>query len=243
MIAIEIFCENNNVYKEYPLGITLMEIAEDMNIKTDSPICGALVNNKVRELSFSIVKPKNIRFIDYSNRDGKRMYTRSLFFLLYVAVKELYPEFSLKIDHTISRGFYCELEGLEGKLYKTYIEKIKERMEELVEDDLPFIRQEKQLENSKEYEANNLQDKIRLYEDSGLLYANIYYLKEYANYFHGHLLPSTSYLRKFDLVKFDDGMLLRLPSNESFSQLRSFVRKISYLKYFRIIRNGLKYLE
>jgi uridine kinase len=234
MTSIEIFCENNNVYKEYPLGITLMEIAEDMKIKTDFPICGALVNNKVRELSFSIVKPKNIRFIDYSNKDGKRMYTRSLFFLLYVAVKEVYPELSLKIDHTISRGFYCELEGLEGKLYKTCIEKIKERMEELVEDDLPFERQGKQLEKIlKEYEENGLHDKIRLYQDSGLLYASIYYLKGYANYFHGHLLPSTSYLRKFDLVKFDDGMLLRLPSNESFSQLRSFVREDKLFEIFQ----------
>ena len=73
MINIEIFCENNNQYKEYPLGITLQEIADDLQIKTSFPLFGALVNNKVRELSFCVVKPKNIRFIDYSNPDGQRM--------------------------------------------------------------------------------------------------------------------------------------------------------------------------
>ncbi len=234
MAAIEIFCENNNQYKDYPLGITLMEIATDMNIKTEFPICGAMVNNKVRELSYCIVKPKNIRFIDYSNRDGKRMYTRSLFFLLYVAVKDLYPDLKLKIDHTISKGFYCEIDGCDKEFYKSCIGNIKTRMEEIVDEDHPFIRHNKQMEKVlAEYQDNGLDDKIRLYEDSGLLYANIYYLNGYVNYFHGHLLPSTTYLRKFDLEQFDDGMLIRLPSNESFSQLRSFVREDKLFEIFQ----------
>ncbi len=78
MRKIEIYCENNNRYKEYPLGTTLSEVAADMKIEMKFPICGALVNNKVRELSFDIVKPKNIRFIDYSSTDGQRIYIRSL---------------------------------------------------------------------------------------------------------------------------------------------------------------------
>ena len=106
MRNIEFFIENTNQTKEYPFGITLQEIADDLNIKTDFPICGALVNNKVRELSFDLVKPKNLRFIDYSHADGQRMYVRSVFFLLYAAVKDLYPDVKLKIDHAISRGYY-----------------------------------------------------------------------------------------------------------------------------------------
>lgn len=65
MKTIEIFCENNNQYKEYPLGTTLLEIAGDMGIEMPFPICGAMVNHKVRELTFEVVKPKDIRFIDY----------------------------------------------------------------------------------------------------------------------------------------------------------------------------------
>jgi len=226
MINIEIFCENNNQYKEYPLGITLQEIADDMKIATDSPLCGALVNNKVRELSFSVVKPKNIRFIDYTHPDGQRMYIRSMFFLMYVAVKELYPDVHLKIDHAISRGYYCEFENSAKELTEDYIDEIKNRMNELVQSNLPFIRQGKQLDKIlAEYHENGLEDKVRLYDDSGWLYAYIYYLKGHPNYFHGHLLPSTTFLTRFDLEKFNGGMLLRLPSEERFTQLRDFVRQ------------------
>jgi uridine kinase len=234
MINIEIFCENNNQYKEYPLGITLNEIADDLKIKTDSPLCGALVNNKVRELSFSVVKPKNIRFIDYSHPDGQRMYIRSLFFLLYAAVKDLFPEIRLKIDHGISKAFYCELEGMEMKFCKECVDQIKIRMEELVDDNLPFNRQGKQLDKiMEEYRLHGLDDKIRLYADSGWLYAYIYYLGDYANYFHGHMLPSTGYLKNFDLEHFNGGMLLRLPSPKSFWRLQDFVMQDKLFGIFR----------
>jgi len=226
MTNIEIFCENDNQYKEYPLGVTLQEIAEDLGVKTSSPLCGALVNNKVRELSFSVVKPKDIRFIDYSHPDGQRMYIRSLFFVLYVAVKELYPNMHLKIDHAISRGYYCEFEDFGDMLTNNHVDEIKKRMQEMVDSNLPFIRQGKQLEKIlAEYRENGLEDKVRLYADSGWLYAYIYYLKGHPNYFHGHLLPSTSFLTKFNLEKFNDGMLLRVPSEEQFTQLRDFVRQ------------------
>lgn len=234
MINIEIFCENNNQSKEYPLGITLGEIADDMQIRTDSPLCGALVNNKVRELSFGVVKPKNIRFIDYSHPDGQRMYIRSLFFLLYAAVKDLFPDIRLKIDHGISKAFYCELEGMGLKFCKECVDQIKIRMEELVEDDIPFNRQGKQLDKiMEEYRANGLDDKIRLYADSGWLYAYVYYLGDYVNYFHGHLLPSTGYLKNFDLEHFNGGMLLRLPSPNSFWRLQDFVMQDKLFGIFR----------
>jgi uridine kinase len=234
MINIEIFCENNNLFKEYPLGITLSEIADDLKIKTDFPLCGALVNNKVRELSFCVVKPKNIRFIDYSHPDGQRMYIRSLFFLLYAAVKDVFPDVRLKIDHAISKAFYCELEGLEKIFCKECVNQIKIRMEELVDNDMPFIRQGKQMDKIlEEYRLNGMDDKVRLYADLGWLYAYIYYLGGYPNYFHGHLLPSTGYLKNFDLEQFNDGMLLRLPSQKSFWQLQDFVMQDKLFGIFR----------
>ena len=234
MINIEIFCENNNQYKDYPLGITLGEIAEDLKIETDFPLCGALVNNKVRELSFSVVKPKNIHFIDYTHPDGQRMYIRSLFFILYAAVKDLFPGVRLKIDHAISKAFYCELEGLQVKFCNECVEKIKQHMEELIDADMPFVRQGKQLDKiMDEYRLSGLDDKVRLYAESGWLYAYVYYLGNYVNYFHGHLLPSTGYLKNFDLEHFDEGMLLRLPSKKSFWHLQDFVQQDKLFGIFR----------
>jgi uridine kinase len=234
MKTIEIFCENNNRYKKYPIGITLEEIAIDMNISNDILICGALVNNKVREMSFSVVKPKNICFIDYNHPDGQRMYIRSLFFLLYAAVKDVFPDVKLKIDHAISKAFYCELEGINIANLKSYTDQLKTRMEEMVEEDLPFIREGKQLDKIlEEYAQAGLNDKVRLYADSGWLYAYIYYLGNYANYFHGHLLPSAGYLKNFSLESFNSGMLLRLPSKKSFWHLQDYVHQNKLFGIFR----------
>ncbi|MGF7138196.1 uridine kinase family protein [Roseimarinus sediminis] len=234
MRNIEVYIENTNQSKEYPFGITLKEIANDLNIKSDFPIFGALVNNKVRELSFDIVKPKNIRFIDYAHPDGQRMYIRSVFFVLYAAIKDLYPEAKLKIDHAISRGYYCELEGLGTEFCDSCVNEIKIRMQEFISDDLPFVRKGKQLSRiMDEYRQGGLDDKVRLYEGTGWLYAYIYYLGQFANYFHGHLLPSTGYIKNFDLERFNGGMLLRLPSDKSFRRLRDYVHQEKLFGIFR----------
>ncbi|HPS11986.1 MAG TPA: nucleoside kinase, partial [Prolixibacteraceae bacterium] len=234
MKPIEIFCENNNQYKEYSLGTTLLEIAGDMGIDMEFPICGALVNNKVRELEFEVVKPKNIRFIDYTHPDGKRIFTRSLFFILYAAVRDVMPLAKLKIDHSISKGFYCELENLEEPLCDECIEKIKARMREIIAEDMPYERRGKQLERiMEEYKEAGLDDKVQLYEGTGWLYAYVYYLENHANYFHGHLLPSTGYVMNFDLERFNGGMFLRLPSEAGKGQLRDFIQQDKLFDIFQ----------
>lgn len=234
MRNIELFIENTNQQKEYPFGITLKEISEDLKLKTEFPICGAFVNNKVRELSFEIVKPKNIRFIDYAHPDGQRMFVRSLFFVLYAAVKDLYPDSRLKIDHAISRGYYCELEGIGDNFCDSCVNEIKIRMQEFIKMNLPFVRVGKQLSKiMEEYLQNGLDDKVRLYEGTGWLYAYTYTMGGFSNYFHGHLLPSTGYIKNFDLERFNGGMLLRLPSEESFRRLRDFVHQEKLFEIFR----------
>lgn len=234
MRKIEIYCENNNQYKEYPLGTTLSQVAADMKIEMKFPICGALVNNKVRELSFDIVKPKNIRFIDYSSSDGQRIYIRSLFFLLYAAVREVFPNGKLKIDHAISRGFYCELDNLDDSFCDGCVSKIKQRMQELAEADLPFQRVGKQMDKVlTEYTEAGLNDKVKLYESTGWLYSYVYYLGNHMNYFHGHLLPSSGFLTTFDLERFNGGMFLRLPSEHNSGQLRDFVVQEKLFEVFQ----------
>lgn len=224
MRTIKIFCENNQISKNYPLGITVQEIANDMGIKMEFTLCGALVNNKVRSLTFDVVKPKNIRFIDYSDPNGMRIYIRSLFFLLYAAVKDLYPNARLKIDHGISHGYYCEIEDMEKPLDQVCIDKIKAKMRELVAANLPFKREGKQLELIiADYKAEGLNDKVQLLSDSKHLYEYEYILDKHVNNFHGHLLPSTGFINIFDLDLFEGGMLLRLPSEHFCGQIRDFV--------------------
>ena len=244
MRQIEIYCENTLEFKTVSLGTTLAEIAEELKVETEFPIIGAYVNNKVRELSFEIVKPKTIRFFDYSDPSGQRIYIRSLFFLLYASIKEIFPEAKLKIDHAISRGFYCELDNLKEDFCENCIDKIKDKMNELVAQDLPFERYGKQMQIIMgEYEDADLQDKIKLYESSGHLYAYVYYLNGYVNYFHGHLLPSTKYLKTFDIDRFHEGMILRIPSEENQLRLRDFVQQNKLFEIFQNHKQWASILE
>ena len=110
---IEIRCVNSNSNCEFPLGITLGEIAQSLSVKNPRPILGAYVNNRPKPLDYELVKPRMVEFIDYTCRDGQRMYLRTLSFILFAAIKNLWPEVRLKIDHAISKGYYCELEELD----------------------------------------------------------------------------------------------------------------------------------
>src|SRR5690554_5486112 len=116
MKKVEVFCHNTDSKHSYPMGTSLMEICKDLNIKLKHRTCGAIVNHEARELSFCVVKPKQIKFFDVSHPDGMRMYIRSLIFIMYVAVKEIFPHVSLRIRKGISNGYFCELSGMGRKI-------------------------------------------------------------------------------------------------------------------------------
>ncbi|HPR31391.1 MAG TPA: nucleoside kinase [Prolixibacteraceae bacterium] len=234
MKTIDIYCENTGQEKSYPLGTSLFEIAEDLKDQLRMKVCGAYVNNKVRELSFEIVKPKNIRFFGLNETDGMRIYIRSLFFLFYVAFKKVCPGARLIIDHAISNGYYCEIEDLKCDNHAGMVRQIKEEMTLMVTKDLPIVRNGiKMSELLEAYEKQGLHDKVMLFSKTGWLYGYAYFLDGYINYFHGHMLPSTYYLQTFDVEPFDNGLLLRLPDDKDFGRLQDFVPEHKLFGIFR----------
>jgi len=231
---IEIYCENNKTRKKYEIGTSLGEMVKDMNIQVKYPILGAKVNNRVEELSYQIVNPKNIRFIDISDVDGMRMYIRSISFVLIKAVKELYPGVDLKIEHAISKGLYCELGNLGHELDMQTVLNIVERMKEIVAEDIPFIREEILTEDAlKIFQANNFTEKVKLFKSRKNLYTSVYYLGNMVDYFYGYLVPSTGYLKTFDLIKYYEGMLLMLPNRSNPDELEEMIRQDKMFDIFQ----------
>lgn len=217
---IQIHCQNTNSVKSYPLGVTLADIKDDLEIKLNNPVCGALVNNKVKELSFAVVKSKQVRFIDYSHIDGRRLYVRSLLFLLYVAVREVLPQVKLRVLNGISNGYYCELVGLERPINDSDIFELKEEMQDWVDRDVPFDKRGLlTTEAVEELVKQGLEEKAKLFDQQGMLFSYLYFINGYCNYFYGHHVPSTGYLSSFDLVPYFDGILLRVPKPDDFEQL------------------------
>ena len=220
MKELEIYCLNTRSKHSYPMGTSLLEICKDLDVETENMVCGAIVNHQVRELSFRLVKPKRVEFIDVSHPDGIRMYIRSLIFVLYAATKEVYPHVSLRIQKGISNGYFCELTGFGREITQQDIELIKKEMRNLIAKEIPFIKKGMLTEDAVEHlMQEGLEDKAMLFEQQGHLFTSLYYLGDLGNYFYGHLLPSTGYLSIFGLEKYYDGLLLRIPDTDNFNEL------------------------
>lgn len=223
MSTIDIYCVNTGEKRKYPLGVSLHDVKDDFDVELENPVLGALVNNKVKELSFVFVKNKKVEFIDYSHPDGQRLYIRSLFFVLYAAVREVFPEVKLKMMHGISRGYYCELAGLDRPITESDVFAIKSEMQQIIHKNLPFEKVGIPTEEAVEIcKKENLRFKAKLFEQQGTMFSYIYFMGERANYFYGHMVPSTGYLQVFDLVSYYDGMLLRVPNPQNFSEVQPY---------------------
>lgn len=231
---IDITCTNNNTTKQYQLGTSLLDIIEDQNIKLDYPILGAMVNNQLEELNYSIFKPKTINFIDIRHRAGRLMYVRSLSFILIKAVRDVFPNRFLEIKHSVSKGIYCEIEGIDSSNNLEAVSDIQNRMRQLIAEDIPFRREEVLMKDAiKIFEENNYNEKKLLFETCPQFYASVYYLDDVVDYFYGYLVPSTSYIQVFDLVNYYDGMLLRLPMNENPNKLQPIVQQHKMFEIFK----------
>lgn len=234
MKKIEIFCVNTGNSEFFPLGTTLAEIAQTMNIKLEGIICGAYVNHRVKPMDFELVKPKQIEFFDYSNRDGQRIYLRTLSFILYAAVKNLWPDARLKIDHAISKGYYCSLEELDHQLTEEDIWQIREEMKSIVRQDLPVTRMAMLTEKAIGlFEEEGLTRKAELFKGYGRLYAPIIELGGHVNFFYGHQLTSTGEVTMFGLEKYYDGLLLRFPKQNDFYELEPATEQDKLFGIFR----------
>ncbi len=231
---IEIHCENINEKKQWELGTSLSEIAAQLKIQTRYPILGAMVNNELKEMDYNIFKPKKVRFIDITHPDGMRMVVRSLCFVLHKAVRDLFPNAFLTIEHSVSKGFYCEIDGLSDKLSRDMISRLRERMKSLIQNDMPFRRVEMETEKAVElFHKVGMEEKAQLFRDRVELYTSVYYLNDTIGYFYGYLVPSTGILPIFDLVPYYDGMLLRFPRASDPTKLEDVVPQDKMFEIFQ----------
>lgn len=209
--TITIRCKNTGRSHKVPIGFTLEEVYEMLEIKMPFEPTSAKVNNKVEGLHFMFFNDKDVEFLDVTSPSGLRTYTRSLFFVLYKAVRDLYPGARLRIDTPVSNGYFCQLET-EGGVTPAVVGALKKRMDEIVAENLSFHRITCPTDEAvARFRADGLESKARLLESCGSLYTTYYTLGDTADYFYGSLLIKTSQLILFDLVAYGDGLLLRLP--------------------------------
>lgn len=232
----EVLLVNDGRRYELPLFEKLSDFSKQVCpvVKDDRtgvvyPVLAALVDHKLKELDFKLAMTHEVEFIGYNHPDGRRTYLRSLCFVLQNAVRELFPDKVLVIDHSLPSGLYCKVietrKQEDGRcrtlaLTQEQLASVKSRMQEIVSADMPF-RKEKidAVTAEKMFEENNQPEKAELQKSLGKFICSVYFLDGHADTFHGPLLPSTGYLKVFDLLPFAEGFCLQFPSEGDFSKV------------------------
>lgn len=225
--TITVYCKNTRTYHEVPRGISLIELKDLLHIQMPYPIIAAHVNYKVENLDFLLYKPKDVEFLDASTPSGMRAYVRTLDMVLACAVNELYPRMDLRVEHPISKGYYCTLQwhmsksdnGAEAEeqplVTPEMVQAIKKRMEQIISEDRPIYEEEKQTKEVIKMFAARFNNESSIFETLGNPYCRYFRMGDYIDYYTNVLLPSSGYITLFDIEPFKDGMLVRIPNRHN----------------------------
>lgn len=220
MDKARIWCENTKSDYIADYGTSLLDIARSiMPAETEGTeekqILAALVDGILKDLNFKVFRPHKVEFIGYSHPNGIRTYVRSLCFVLQKAVKDIFPDKNLVIKYALPSGHYCELHDSEGNIYVLSGEEIKalkRQIKNIISRDLPFRKEKLTEEEAGKIFAGTRQPaKIDLMKSLGRYTTSVYFLDGYGDTFYGPLLPSSGYLRAFELRPFSKGMCLQYP--------------------------------
>jgi len=197
---------------EGPVGTPLEEYIKTALSDSSVPFIAALVNGKLRELTYQIWSDARVDPVFLSNSDGVRIYRRSLSFLLVTVVRELFPEAQIFVDHTLPfGGFFCQVRG-RAPFSVEELAQIEARMREIVAEDAPITRERVPLDEVIEiFRARSEEEKVQLLTRRKKDYLTLYNLRGSRDYFHGYMVPSTGYLRYFALHPWPPGFVLQYP--------------------------------
>lgn len=221
---VKIFCKNTGTYKEFQEGTMLLDMINEFDFEKPYEIIAARVNNVAQGLKFRAYHSRDIEFLDYRTYSGRNVYSRSLCFLLYKAALDIFPDCKVVMRRPISKGFFCSIDKCDGNpLSARDIDLIKARMREIVNEDIQFHRHEVQIAEAIDvFRKLGHFDKVKLLETCGEVYISYYTLGGTADYYYDVLVPSSGYLKIWDLTPYRNGALLRVPDRHHPEQLAPF---------------------
>ena len=231
--VIQIRCKNNKKIVNVNIGSTLSDVLNEINLKMPyGPVC-AKVNNKVEGLHYRLYHKKDVEFLDMTSGSGSRNYTRSVFFVLCKAVKDIWPESHVVIDIPVSNGYYCDLR-IGRPVTEEDVAKVKARMDEIIAAAMPIRRHESVTEKAIKL-FSDLGDtaKVKLLQTTGRLYTTYYDIDGYYDFYYGSLLTNTKQIYLYGLDKYYDGMLLRIPTLKDPSKLPEMIRQDKLFEIFK----------
>lgn len=202
--------------KEFEVGTTLYEISQSFKRYFNYPILVGKVDNHITCLNDSITKSCNIDLYDRSSHLGNEVYGRTCQFLVVVATKKLFgKDVEVKIEHSMDKGFYCEIEGAE--IDKATVDELEKKMFEIVKQDLIIQKVSVSRYDAIKYFKNKKQeDKVNVFKYISNSYVNLYRIDDIYDYFYGEVAHSTGQVNDFKLNYIrDNGFVLNYPNTQN----------------------------
>ena len=231
---IKIFCVNTQTTKSFPEGTTLLDMLPEFDFEQPYPILSAKVNNVSQGLKYRAFNSREVEFLDYRTYLGRSVYSNSLCFLMCKAITDIFPKSKVVIRRPISKGYYCTVDkGTDTAFNFEDLARVRERMQELVNLNMPFRRLEVRQEEAIEiFKKLGYEDKVKMLQTSNEVYVKYYTLGNTPDYYYDVLLASTGYLKVWDLTMYRGGLHLRVPDRHHPERLAPFVEQPKTFEIF-----------
>lgn len=204
----------NGEQKQYEAGTSYERIAQDYQKQYDDTIALVIVDGKIRELMKTVEKDCELQFITLKNSAGHKAYVRTAIMLMLKALYDVEKREKiekLKVEFAIGQGYYCSLKG-DVKVDRTLVERLKVRMYQLVMEDHPIEKKNYPIEEAVAlFDRYGMEDKKKLFRFRRSSTVNVYRLDDYYDYYYGYMLPSTGYVKYFEVISYENGLMLLLP--------------------------------
>ena len=216
---MEVIYENKKINVEK--AQTVKEILKDEIASSNNKIMGCVCNNEIKSLDYKITKNTKIELLDLTTQEGRRIYVRGLMFILTKALKETYPDALLTINYQLSSAMYCEIDNME--ITEEFIKKLDLSMRKIIEKDLSIKKVDMTIEEAEEFykKEKTLRGIIQLdskFSDK----ISLYYCEDFYNYFFGVMPVSTKIISIYEILKYDEGFLIRYPNKNNPSILANY---------------------
>lgn len=237
---VNVYCVNTRTELSFPEGTTLMDILPSFGIEGKYPVIAAKVNNVTQGLKYRVFNSRKVEFLDYTTYIGRSVYCNSLCFLLCKAARDVFPGCRVVLRRPISKGYFCSVvKADQTVLSYSDLDRITARMKEIVEADMPFRRHEVSMEKAIEiFSAMGYDDKVKLIQTTGEVYVNYYSLDGTPDHYYEALLPSTGYMKVWELTMYKGGLLLRVPDRHKPEELAPFIEQP---KTFEVFSENLRW--
>ena len=197
--------------REIPAEMTLLELAQAVQKKGEPLIVAARVDNVLRDLQTPVGDFHTIELVDTRSEFGRRIYRRSVVFLLIMAVRELYSETEVVVQFTAHKGLYCAIQS-PFDVTESVVLELEQRMREIVAENRPIVKKRLQREEVVQlFKKSEQIEKANLVMSLEAERASLYYCGEFYDYLFGPMVSATGVLDKFALDAMPGGVLLRTP--------------------------------